>query len=99
MPFFLFAFAYALITPILGVVKADIGIRNGVIVGIGKSGNPSIMDNVTENMVVSNSTEVTAGEGLIATAGFFDTHVHLPKEQRREIAISVLVISSHRCVY
>ena len=57
---------------ILGVVKADIGIRNGLIAAIGKAGNPSTMDNVTENMVVSNSTEVTAGEGLIATAGFFE---------------------------
>ena len=40
------------------------------------------MDNVTENMVVSNSTEVTAGEGLIATAGFFDTHVHMISPQQ-----------------
>ncbi len=67
---------------ILGVVKADIGIRNGVIAGIGKAGNPSTMDNVTENMVTSNSTEVTAGEGLIATAGFFDTHVHMISPQQ-----------------
>jgi urease subunit alpha len=74
--------------PILGVVKADIGIRNGLIAGIGKSGNPSTMDNVTDNMVVSNSTEITAGEGLIATAGFFDTHVHMISPQQVYHAIA-----------
>ena len=63
--------------PILGIIKADIGIRNGLIAGIGKAGNPNMMDNVSNNLIVSNSTEVTAGEGLIATAGFFDTHVHM----------------------
>ena len=77
-----------ILDPVLGVVKADIGIRNGVIAGIGSSGNPSTMDNVTENMVVSNSTEVTAGEGLIATAGFFDTHVHMISPQQVYHAIA-----------
>ncbi len=66
-----------ILDPILGVIKADIGIRNGKIAGIGKAGNPGLMDNVDRNMVVSNSTEVTAGEGLIATAGFFDSHIHM----------------------
>ena len=63
--------------PVLGVVKADIGIRDGIIAGIGKAGNPGLMDGVDRNMVVASGTEVTAGEGLIATPGFFDTHVHM----------------------
>jgi urease subunit alpha len=66
-----------ILDPILGVIKADIGIRNGKIAGIGKAGNPGLMDNVDRDMVVSNSTEVTAGEGLIATPGFFDSHIHM----------------------
>jgi urease subunit alpha len=68
--------------PILGVVKADIGIRDGKIAGIGKAGNPGIMDNVDNDLIVSSSTEATAGEGLIATAGFFDTHVHMIAPQQ-----------------
>jgi urease subunit alpha len=42
--------------PILGIIKADIGIRNGLIAGIGKAGNPNMMDNVSNNLIVSNST-------------------------------------------
>ena len=61
---------------VLGVLKGDIGIRDGMIAGVGKAGNPNTMDNVDENLVVSNATEVTAGEGLIATAGFIDGHTH-----------------------
>lgn len=68
--------------PILGVVKADIGIRDGKIAGIGKAGNPGLMDGVDRDMVVSSSTEATAGEGMIATAGFFDTHVHMIAPQQ-----------------
>lgn len=48
-----------ILDPILGVVKADIGIRDGKIAGIGKAGNPGIMDNVDRNMVVASGTEVT----------------------------------------
>lgn len=59
-----------------GIIKADIGIKNGLIVGIGKAGNPDTMDGVTENMVVGSSTEVIAGEGEIVTAGGIDVHVH-----------------------
>jgi len=68
--------------PILGVVKADIGIRDGKIAGIGKAGNPGLMDNVNRDLVVASGTEATAGEGLIATAGFFDTHVHMITPQQ-----------------
>ena len=59
-----------------GIVKADIGIRDGKIVGIGKAGNPDTMDGVDKNMVIGASTEVHGGAGLIATAGGIDTHIH-----------------------
>jgi len=59
-----------------GIIKADIGIKNGLIVGIGKAGNPDTMDGVTEHMIVGSSTEVIAGEGEIVTAGGIDVHVH-----------------------
>ncbi len=60
-----------------GIIKADIGIRGGHIVGIGKAGNPDIMDGVSPGMVVGPGTEVIAGEGRIVTAGAVDSHVHL----------------------
>jgi urease subunit alpha len=59
-----------------GVVKADIGIRDGRIVGIGKAGNPDVMPGVGASMVVGAGTEVIAGEGRIVTAGGVDAHVH-----------------------
>jgi urease subunit alpha len=60
-----------------GIVKADIGIRDGRIAGIGKCGNPDIMDGVTPGMIVGAGTEVIAGEDRIVTAGGIDSHVHL----------------------
>jgi urease subunit alpha len=71
-----------------GIVKADIGIRDGKIAGIGKAGNPDLMDGVTPGMVIGASTEVIAGEGLIATAGGIDTHVHFICPQQINEAIS-----------
>ena len=62
--------------PILGIVKADIGIRDGRIAGIGQAGNPYIQDGVDPNLIVGAGTEVISGEGLVATAGAVDTHVH-----------------------
>jgi len=59
-----------------GIVKADIGIRGGRIVGIGKAGNPDLMNGVTPGMVVGAGTEVLAGEGKIVTAGGIDSHIH-----------------------
>ena len=64
----------ALIVDYWGIIKADIGIRDGVIVGIGKSGNPNLMDKVDNSLIVGASTEVLAGEGMIVTAGGIDTH-------------------------
>ena len=66
----------ALILDHWGIVKADIGVRGGRIVGIGKAGNPDIMTGVTAGMVVGAATEVIAGEGRIVTAGGIDAHVH-----------------------
>jgi urease subunit alpha len=60
-----------------GVVKADIGIRDGRIVGIGKAGNPDTMDGVDPALVIGPSTEILAGNGKIVTAGAVDCHVHL----------------------
>ena len=62
--------------PVLGIVKADIGIKNGRIAGLGQAGNPYLQDGVDTNMVVGAGTEVISGEGLVATAGAVDTHVH-----------------------
>lgn len=59
-----------------GIYKADIGIKNGFISGIGKAGSPDVMDGVTEGMIVGSCTDVMAGEGMIVTAGGIDTHIH-----------------------
>jgi urease subunit alpha len=60
-----------------GVVKADVGVRDGRITAIGKAGNPDIMDGVHPELVIGPSTEILAGNGLILTAGAIDCHVHL----------------------
>jgi len=60
-----------------GIVKADVGIRDGRIAAIGKAGNPDIMDGVHPDLVIGPSTEIMAGNGLILTAGAIDCHVHL----------------------
>src|SRR3954451_16916335 len=59
-----------------GIVKADIGIKDGRIVGIGNAGNPDTMDGVDADMVIGASREVHGGGGVIATAGVIDTHIH-----------------------
>ncbi|MBR6625865.1 MAG: urease subunit alpha, partial [Mailhella sp.] len=76
-----------IIDAVQGVIKADVGIRDGVIAGIGKSGNPAVMDGVDPNLVVGNSTDAISGEHLILTAGGIDTHVHLISPQQGEAAI------------
>ena len=70
----------------LGIVKADVGIKGTSIVGIGKAGNPDLMDGV--NMIVGNTTEVIAGEKLILTAGGIDAHIHWICPQQIEEAIA-----------
>jgi urease subunit alpha len=78
----------ALIIDHWGIVKADIGIRNGRIVGIGKAGNPDTLDGVSPDLVVGVSTEVIAGEKQIVTAGGIDAHVHFICPQQVDVAIS-----------
>jgi len=70
------------------IVKADIGIRDGRIVGIGKSGNPDTMDGVHPDLVIGASTEVIAGEGKIVTAGGIDAHIHFICPQQIETALA-----------
>jgi len=69
-----------------GVIKADIGIKHGRIVGIGHAGNPLIQDGIT--MVIGAATEVIAGEGCIITAGGLDTHIHFICPQQIEHALA-----------
>lgn len=66
----------ALILDYTGIYKADIGIKDGKIAGIGKAGNPDLMDGVTPGMTVGASTEALAGENMIVTAGAIDSHIH-----------------------
>lgn len=65
-----------------GIVKGDIGIKDGKIVKIGKAGNPDVMDGVDPDMIIGASTEVHGGAGLIATAGGIDTHIHFISPQQ-----------------
>lgn len=71
-----------------GIFKADVGIKHGIIVGIGKAGNPETMEGVDPSMVVGSCTEVITGQGLIITAGAIDTHVHFTCPQQAAEALS-----------
>jgi urease subunit alpha len=75
----------ALIIDHWGIVKADIGIKNGYISGIGKAGNPDIQPAVT--IPIGAGTEVIAGEGMIVTAGGIDSHIHFICPQQIEEAL------------
>lgn len=70
-----------------GIVKGDIGIKDGKIVGIGKAGNRDTMDGVDEGMIIGASTEVHGGAGLIATAGGVDAHIHFICPQQIDHAL------------
>jgi urease subunit alpha len=78
----------ALIVDWTGIYKADIGIKAGLIAGIGKAGNPDVMAGVTKGMVVGVTTEVIAGEGLIVTAGGIDSHIHFICPQQIDEALA-----------
>src|SRR5580704_3984143 len=86
--------AVIVMDPILGIVKADIGIKEGRIAGIGRAGNPFVQDGVAPHMVVGAGTEVIAGEGLVATAGAVDTHVHFiaPDQVQHAVASGVTTL-------
>jgi urease subunit alpha len=78
----------ALILDHWGVVKADIGVRDGRIVKVGKAGNPDTQAGVDADLVVGASTEVIAGEGKIVTAGAIDSHIHFISPQQIYEALS-----------
>lgn len=75
-----------IIDAVSGIIKADVGIKNGYISGIGKAGNPDIQPNVT--IIIGASTEIIAGEGLILTAGALDTHIHFICPQQADEALA-----------
>lgn len=70
-----------------GIVKGDIGIKDGRIVGVGRAGNPDTMDDVSPNMIIGASTEVHGGAGFIVTAGGIDTHIHYISPTQIETAL------------
>ncbi len=72
----------ALILDHWGVVKADVGVRDGRIVAIGKAGNPDVMDGVSEGLAIGPGTEILAAEGKILTAGGIDAHIHFISPQQ-----------------
>ncbi len=78
----------ALVVDYTGIYKADVGIKNGRIAGIGKAGNPHIMPGVDPNLVCGVTTEAIAGEGMILTAGGIDAHIHFICPQQINEAIA-----------
>ena len=77
-----------ILDPMLGVVKADVGIKDGRIAGIGQSGNPNIMSGVDPSLVTGAATDAISGEHLILTAGGIDSHVHYISPQQAYAALS-----------
>jgi urease subunit alpha len=74
------------IDPVLGVRKANIGIKDGRIVGVGRAGNPDVVDDV--DLIIDSHTALIPGEGLLATPGAIDSHVHLSSPALLDIALS-----------
>lgn len=70
-----------------GIVKGDIGIKDGKIVGVGRAGNPDTMDGVSPNMIIGAATEVHGAAGMIVTAGGIDTHIHYISPTQIETAL------------
>lgn len=74
--------------PLLGIIKADIGVKDGRIAGVGKAGNPDIMDGVDPNLIVGTGTEVIDATHQIATAGVIDSHVHFTTPELAYFALA-----------
>ena len=74
--------------PLVGILKADIGVKDGRITGIGQAGNPYVQDGVSPNLIVGAGTEVISGEGLVATPGAIDAHVHFLTPEQVPHALS-----------
>jgi urease subunit alpha len=77
-----------IVDAVLGVIKADLGIKDGLIVGIGKAGNPATMPGVTRGLALGPGTDAISGEHLILTAGGIDAHVHFVSPQQAQAALS-----------
>jgi len=77
-----------IVDPTLGVIKADVGVKDGKIVGIGKAGNPSTMEGVTPCLAVGPATDAISAEHLILTPGGFDSHIHYISPQQVYAALS-----------
>ena len=75
-----------LLDPVLGVRKTNIGVKDGRVVGVGRAGNPDVVDDV--ELVVSAHTALVPGEGLIATPGMIDSHVHLSSPALMDVALA-----------
>ncbi len=71
-----------------GIIKGDIGVRDGKVIAIGKAGNPGVMDGVTPGLIIGAATEVISAEGMIVTAGGIDSHIHFISPQQIEEALS-----------
>lgn len=82
-----FCLTNAVIVDYTGIVKADIGIKNGKIAGIGKAGNPDTQDDVDPRLVIGTGTEVLSAEGMIVTAGAIDTYIHYICPQQVETSL------------
>src|SRR5438445_190586 len=74
------------IDPVLGVVKANIGVKDGLIAGVGRAGNPDIVDN--PDLLIGSATAPVYGQGFIATPGGIDTHVHLVQPRLIPVALA-----------
>jgi urease subunit alpha len=72
----------AIVVDAYGIVKGDVGVRDGRIVGIGKAGNPDTQDGVDDALAIGPSTEIIAGEGKLLTAGGIDAHIHFVAPQQ-----------------
>ena len=77
-----------IVCAVQGVIKADVGIKDGLICAIGKAGNPSVMSGVTPGLAIGPGTDAIAGEHLILTAGGIDAHVHFICPQQADAALS-----------
>ncbi|QMU68835.1 urease subunit alpha [Streptacidiphilus sp. P02-A3a] len=77
-----------LLDPVLGVVKGDIGVKDGFIAAVGKAGNPRLQSGVHPKLVIGPGTEVISGEHLLATPGGIDTHIHFIAPQQVQEALS-----------
>ena len=82
-----FVITNAMIIDHWGIIKADIGIKDGRIAGVGRAGNPDTMDDITPNMIIGAATEVHNGSHLIVTAGAIDTHIHFICPQQIDHAL------------